>query len=268
MRKHMKLMVQGTYAGPGSGTPPENLEVWAFNIRQALVFGTVSDLADFPDTWDVVPEFASATETHWTTTTTWKATQSTHTFEPMDYLTDYVCPSLVVFMGSTGISNIVKLSSASLYPCDETGNSIGGNVATASFTTGYYGAGSGHPLPLENSIVTSWGTDRLGRRGRGRIFGPVPGVSAINVDGLLESTVVADVLAKSVGLIEGMAFSGLTGDDAHVKSVVTGPGPVGNPHPYGDYAVINKARVGQVVDTQRRRRNKEPEAYVSSAVSQ
>lgn len=266
--KHMKLMVQGTYAGPGSGTPPENAEVWAFNIRQALVFGTVDDLGTFPSNWDVLPEFAASSEAHWDLTTTWKAHWSTQTFEPADYLNDYVCPSLTAFMASSGIAAIVKLSSASLYPCDTTGNSIGGNVATATFTTGYYGGGSGHPLPLENSVVTSWGTNRLGRRGRGRIYGPVPSVAAINADGLLDSTVLADILSKSVALIEGMAYSGSTGDAPHVKSVVTGPASSGGLAPYTEYAVINSARVGQVVDTQRRRRNKEPEAYSSAAVSQ
>jgi hypothetical protein len=69
-------------------------------------------------------------------------------------------------------------------------------------------------------------------------------------------------------LIEGLSYSGTGGSTAHLRSVVTGPSTTGGVGKYQGYATILGVRVGQILDTQRRRRNKEPESYQAETITQ
>jgi hypothetical protein len=263
--KHMRLTINGDYV---SATPLGG-EVWACNLRLALVFGTVSDLGTFPTNWDVDPHFDSHTETDWTTDTTWQANGPlTTSFDPESYLTDYVMPTLASWMPHTTHHGIARVTGASLYPCGTLGTAIGGNVAHGTFLTPVSGTGSGNSLPLENTVVLSWGTNRLGPKGRGRIYSPVPPTSILTGTGIIDATLQGDYLANGKALIEGLSYSGSGGTNPHVRVVVTGPSDSGGISPFTQYATINQIRVGEVVDTQRRRRNKQPEAYVSDDITQ
>jgi hypothetical protein len=263
--KHLRLQINGDYVS----SAPLGGEVWACNLRQALVFGSVDDVGTFPTNWSVTPDFNSHVETDWTTTTTYgiDGPLST-TFDPTSYLTDYVMPTLAVWMPSTLHHGIARVTGASLYPCDTSGNAIGGNVAHGIFNTPVAGTGSGNCLPLENTVVLSWETHVLGPRGRGRIYGPVPPVGAMNGVGVLSDTYVTDAVASAKALIEGLSYSGTGGTTAHVRTVVTGPSSGGGISPYTRYGTIIGTKVGYVVDTQRRRRNKEPESYVEDSITQ
>lgn len=69
----------------------------------------------------------------------------------------------------------------------------------------------------------------------------------------------ANALAGQQALL-GALTGGITGvGTAHWQPVITGK-------PYVNYAVINEVAVGNVVDTQRRRRRSLPETYVSGPV--
>jgi len=264
--KHLRLQIQGDY----TSTSALGGEVWACNIRLALVMpGSVDDIGTFPSTWSVASEFASHTETDWDTTTTYKITSGLSTFEPTDYLNDQVMPAIAAWMATSNHHGIAKCTGVSLYPCSApTGNSIGGNVATATFHTPVAGGGSGSSLPLENSVVLSWQTHKIGARGKGRIYSPVGGTSILNSVGVVESTHQASYLSEAVTLLEGLAYTaGVGGSGANVRPVVTGPSSTGGAAPYAGYATIIGVRVGEVVDTQRRRRNKQPELYVAAPVT-
>jgi len=262
--KHLRLSVHGSYVGS-----PEASEVWVFNLRQALVFGTVDDLGTFPNNWDVVPNFSTHTETDWTTETTWKVDGPlTTSFDPESYLTDYVMPSLQVFAGASNFSARVTFLGANLYPCDTTGRSIGGNFARGTFTTIPVGSNSSLQLPSENTLVASWGTDRLGKRGKGRIYPPVMGANILTSDGLVDSSPVSTHLDACKALIEGLSYSATGGTDAHLRTVVTGPSTTHGLGSYTSYAVINAVRVGRVMDTQRRRRRQLSENYVKEGIVQ
>jgi hypothetical protein len=117
-------------------------------------------------------------------------------------------------------------------------------------------------------VVLSWETHVIGPRGRGRIFSPVPPVGALNSVGVLSSTYQDDAVASAKALLEGLSYSGTGGTTAHLRSVVTGPSSGGGISPYTRYGTIIGVRVGSVVDTQRRRRNKQPEAYVEDSITQ
>lgn len=263
--KHFRLTIHGDYT-PGSADAPE---IWAVNLRQALVFGTVDDIGTFPSNWDPQPSFTNNTETDWTTDTTYTINgPGTDFFDPESYLTDYVGPTLQAWMGAAGFSSHVRCTGASLYPCDTTGTAIGGNVARLTFTTIPLGTSSGKMLPTENSVVVSWQTHVLGPRGRGRIYGPPITADALTSYGVLDSGWVSTYLNTHVNTIEGLSYSAPAPTQAHLRTVVTGPSSSGGVAGYTRYGTIIGARVGQVVDTQRRRRNKLPELYVSDSISQ
>jgi hypothetical protein len=67
-----------------------------------------------------------------------------------------------------------------------------------------------------------------------------------------------DIRDAGVQFMEDLAYSGVGGLSAHVRPVVTGV-------PYEQYGVVKAVRVGNIVDTQRRRRNRLSEVYVSGA---
>jgi hypothetical protein len=56
--------------------------------------------------------------------------------------------------------------------------------------------------------------------------------------------------------MEALAFTGAGPGGAHVRPIVTGK-------PWDKYGVVTTVRVGSIVDTQRRRRNRLTEVYTS-----
>jgi hypothetical protein len=139
MKKHMRLSVHGGYKPGVAGT-----EIWNFNLRQALVFGSVDDVGLFPDNWEVGANFSTHTEADWTTETTWTGDGPlTASFDPESYLTDYVGPTLQAYAAAGGFSSRTTWLGANLYPCDTTGKAIGGNYSRLTFTTELDGGQSG-----------------------------------------------------------------------------------------------------------------------------
>jgi hypothetical protein len=256
-KKHLKIMLSGSYvAGPLA------TETWACNIREALVFGSVDDIGQFPDSWDVVPDFRTVVDSGNTYTTTWHAHEGAHDFDPVDYLINQAEPAIANWMAGAGFSAHAQLEKISLYPCDATGNAIGGNNTQCTLGTPVVGPTSGNNLPTENTVAVSWQTHIIGPMGRGRIFTPLVPASALGAYGLLSSGFASTLLNGSKNMLEGLALTGVGLGEPSVRPVVTGPTvKVGHPA-YTVYGTIVEVKVGQVVDTQRRRRNKLPESYV------
>jgi hypothetical protein len=254
--KHLKLALQGSYvAGPLAA------EVWACNIRLALVDGAVDDIGTFPSNWDVTPDFRTVTDSGNTYVTTWKGTHLTDVFDPVSYLIDQAVPAVSAWMGGAGFSQHATLDKVTLYPCGTTGNSVGGNTTTCTLGTPVAGPASGTSLPTESTVAVSWQTHVIGPLGRGRIFSPLVPTSALGAYGLLSSGWAGTLLNGSKNMLEGLALNTGLSQPWVVRPVVTGPTvKVGHPA-YTVYGVINEVKVGQVVDTQRRRRNKLDEAY-------
>jgi hypothetical protein len=264
-KKHLRLTIFGDYT-PSSEDAPE---VWACNLRQVLNFGSTDPMDTFPDNWSVIGASSSHTETDWDTVTNYTIDGPlTNSFDPESYLTDYVMPTLGTWSTQNAFSNHVRTLGAALYPCDTTGNAIDYSVARGTFHTPLLGNGSAKMLPTENSLVSSWTTGRNGPRGRGRIFPPPITTDVIDSYGQVDTSSADTYMAIAVDLIEGLAFHGVGTDGAVVQTVVTGPATSAGMGRYSSYAVITGCRVGLVVDTQRRRRNKLPEKYRHTTVSQ
>jgi hypothetical protein len=111
-------------------------------------------------------------------------------------------------------------------------------------------------LPPQNSIAVSWRTQQIGSRGRGRIFLPSSTSGSLS-QGHVSSGAASDITAAAVTFLEALAF---TSSSWNVIPIVTGK-------PFVGYGVINQVRVGSIMDTQRRRRNRLTEVYTSTNVT-
>lgn len=116
------------------------------------------------------------------------------------------------------------------------------------------GTGATVPCPNQISTVCSIQTATAGSRARGRMFLPPPIAGALSTTGRLTAgsvTVLADNLED---YFDAMTTAG------HSLVVVSGVGGV-----WTDYAATN-IRVGDVLDTQRNRRNQLAEVYQTRTV--
>ncbi len=122
------------------------------------------------------------------------------------------------------------------------------------------GLGTGQPLhPAQTAMVTSLRTATAGPRGRGRLYWPAVGV-AIGTDLRVSSTNVGNMLNNMKSYLLALATalqSGFTGIPfaPAVRSVTSHT----TPH-------LIRLQVGDVLDTQRRRRDALPEQYQAVAI--
>jgi len=126
--------------------------------------------------------------------------------------------------------------------------STGGQISRVSDDVNDPGVASGEMLPFQCATSVTWSTALATRAGQGRIYLPPLAVSVIDNGRLSSSavtTIVTSVNAMWAALDTGGLALSLYGAISHTVTAVTG----GN--------------VGDVIDTQRRRRNKLIETRVS-----
>lgn len=160
----------------------------------------------------------------------------------------------------TGITNMFGSAYGDVLPTSTTADSCSTvelDPATGKQTTGsdatltLAGTNAGQSLPYQCATVVSLLTNQRNRSGRGRFYTPSPAVDQVT-DGHLSATAAANTLAGAGALIDGLTAASLT--------------PVLYSRTTKATTVVQELRVGDVVDTQRRRRNKLVETYVSSPV--
>lgn len=123
------------------------------------------------------------------------------------------------------------------------------------YVTPIAGTSSVDGLPVQTAIVVSLRTPAPGARGRGRMYLPAPDVGSITQLGRLASTrqqTVADLLRDFFDAWNAASTTEAAGVVSQVGSSVT---------------ALNQVRVGNVFDTQRRRRDQLPEVYVTNALA-
>jgi hypothetical protein len=112
-------------------------------------------------------------------------------------------------------------------------------------------------MPLQAAMVVSLRTNTPGASGRGRIYWPIPG-EAVDSSGRIPAADITPTLASFKTYFNGMRSALATafptiGFDLAVRSKTTKT----TPH-------VTRIQIGNVVDTQRRRRDKLVEAYQST----
>ena len=113
---------------------------------------------------------------------------------------------------------------------------------------------AGMTLPAQSALVVSLRTDTPGGSGRGRMYWPCL-FSALGSDGKVATSTISsfltDMKAYLVGIRGDLATAFPTiGFDLAVRSKTTGT----TPH-------VTRLQAGNVIDTQRRRRDNLPESY-------
>lgn len=161
----------------------------------------------------------------------------------VDWLDDFLGASGVAAIFGTG----VLWSTVIVQQLGGFGQPI---VDSAITSVAEAGTGTSVPTPPQNAICVSMLTGLAGARNRGRFYLPPPVSSAVTTTGRLGTT-------QQTALVDGLgvAFSGLAtaGFTPIVRSSVGG----------GAETVVTSVRVGNVIDTQRRRRNAIAEVYVT-----
>jgi hypothetical protein len=261
--KHLRLSWGGDYV-------PSTLpgEIWENNLNLILNFGSTDHLGTLPSTWSVVPYTVARTETDWTIQGNWYAEDGPDHFKVDDFLNDQVAPAITDFMAAAHLSNQVRCRWAKIYPI---GAPSGNAIPAPGFTTGTpialewtssypTGGESSTQLPPQDAIALSLNTYDVGPRSRGRIFLPSSTSSSMS-QAKVSSTAVDDIVAA------GQAFLAAL----HVHQIgiaqVSDTYPIVTGKPWNHYAIVNSVRVGNIMDTQRRRRDRLTEVYTSGAVT-
>lgn len=262
--KHLLLTFGGDY------TDTENsAEIWQNSIRLVLVFGGVDDVGTLPNNWNPVAASINRTETHWNIVGNWSVDgPGLDTFSPDDYLNDQVAPALDTWLGVSGISDKIRLRWAKIFPIGSNGQAVPappysqGTPCLLTWTSAYpTGDDGANLLPLQNSIVVSHRSQQTGRRGRGRIFRAGVSTNSNDAHGRIGSTYVTNMLNAQVALLEDLSINAaLPSTAAHVIPAVIGA-------PWTQYGTITQVRVGNRMDTQRRRRDQLEETYSSASPS-
>lgn len=261
--KHLRLV-----AGGGWTTGAIVNEEWAVGVRLVIKDGTVDDIGTMQDTWSVDSQIVNRTETHWGIVGNWKLSHLGATFSPDDYLNDQAAPAFATWMQALPAhSDQCRMDWLKLSVIGTNGREVPppgqtqGTPMTLTWTSSSpAGLNGGDLLPIQNALVASHRTHVTGRRGRGRMFIPGFTASIVNHQGEMTSTSTDNTRAAQIALLEALALDvgGLV--SVSVRPVVTGL-------PFTNYGVIDEVRVGNVMDTQRRRRGSLVETYSIGAVT-
>jgi hypothetical protein len=259
MAKFVRMLVSGGYSNAAISR-----EQWAFNVNLLVTGGSLDDSGTLPSI-SVVEDFQSGTWTGGTWSQSWHGTVGTAVFTPHSFLTDQAQPAAQALFHALCSSEAV-LKRISLYPMDypvaPKGDlrAQGGNVAHLDYSTPYAGGGDNTVLPLQVAQVLSWQANVLGRKGRGRIYIPaIAAAGGLGAHGLAAPGYITACGAAGVSFIQALTYTSIVGTTAQVAPIITGK-------PYTNFGRIKEVRVGQVFDTQRRRRRQLPENFVAFPV--
>lgn len=251
--KHLLLTITGGY----TDTDLSN-EKWQVGVRLALFAGpsgdSAPDIGTLPNNWEPQAASISRIETSWTITGNWSIDLGAGaTFSPDDYLNDEVTAAVSAWWANTTHSNLSRVEELRLYPIGPDGKAVPappylqGSPCTLTWTGSFpTGSGTTGILPLQLSAVASHRTAQVGRRGRGRMFLPALHSGVVTTDGLISTTPRNSIRDQQVAFLEALGAESLV-TGWYMFPVITGD-------PWTQYARINAVQVGNVVDTQRRRR--------------
>lgn len=268
--QHLYLVASGAYA---PATTVLANEIWQFGIRLLCVPGGDPDpIGPLAASWTVVPTNINRNETNWTIEGNWSLEGGVSDFNGDDYLNDQAGPAMAAFIAAAGtqLSTVVQLHELRLYPIvgpsghvEPAPPYLQGSPITLRWKTPVAGSQGGAMMPPQCSTVVSLRTSQTGRRGRGRFFLPPMTAAAVTTgatNGTLQAAAQASCATAAKTLLEALQYDGVNPlYGPHVRAIVTGS-------PYNAYAGVSSVRIGNVIDTQQRRRRSLPETYAVQSV--
>ena len=163
----------------------------------------------------------------------------------------------------SGTGGMGSIASSDTFYVDCTVYDMPGGALPAAFSAmtppnPVAGGGGTQTLPDQNALVVSTETGLSGRSGHGRFYLPCTALSQLPA-GRVSSVVTGNVSTAAAAFItalNGITSTGFTMPAVGIQSLVRTDYP---------FAIVS-VKVGDVVDTQRRRRDKLVENYTSHAV--
>lgn len=261
---HLHLVASGGYV---PGVPLLAREEWAVNLNLLPSIGDPDDIADMTTgDFDAAPAILQRTETGWSASSNFLAEGGQNDVDPVDYLAEQALTAFTALIGGGNgsfsyISNVVEMRALTLYAIGADGKVIelpsGPAKAELSLTTTVKGASGGAGIaPLQTTVGISWVTAANTPRGRGRIFLPPPSQTIMGAQGVMADATALGYAGAGADLIAALTVGG----DATVVPIVTGK-------PYHTGYRIKRCRVGNILDTQRRRVAQLNETYQVADVS-
>jgi hypothetical protein len=174
---------------------------------------------------------------------------------------DAACQAIAALSPGTNalnaLSTAVAITGARLEVRDSTNDHL---IAISTYTKPSSTAGtSTQKLPPQSAIVVSLRTDTPGPRGRGRIYWPAVGVamgSTLRISTPTPTALLTDFRTYFLAMASALSTAFPTiGYNLSVRSKVAGA----TPH-------VTRLQIGDVIDTQRRRRDAMPESYSTLAM--
>lgn len=250
--KHLYLTCGGAYTSGSALT-----ETWQFGLRLNVTFSIVVPYGTLSQNWSVTPQAEQTTSGDWEIVNQFSIDgPGSGTFDVADYMTGTVIDAAEAFMEASDISSRVILQDLKLSPINASGHVILDRTVHAHNATGVPGGGGSSLLPIQNSVVVSTQTPVVGAHGRGRFYLPGVHTTETDVNGSLKTDWPPLISAAAAAFISAL---GTGTPDGNIYGVVTGA-------PYVSYGAITSVRVGNRIDTQRRRRRSLVEAYATEAV--
>jgi len=257
---HLYLVAKGAY----EDTELLN-EGWQFGIRLMPGVTAIENIGAPGMEFDTSTDTLTGDTTNWTSSANYLLEGGITDINPAEYLTDAGEAFKTWFEATnSNLSGNIVLSSLTLYPMDSTGHVVNQDVgpakAVATPKAAIDGANTGGMLPLQIANVISLRTDNTTRRGRGRVYLPgLTSTSLTGTNGTVNGTFRTNILGTFSTLLTALSI-GDGGAPPVIRPVVIGS-------PYTTYYVITSIRMGNLPDTQRRRRRQIEEVYTQAAIS-
>ena len=251
-------------------------ETWQTGLRFIVAPGGAPDaIGTLPDDESVYPSATSINldETNWTIQGNWFFEMGVNDLVVADWLNDQLGPATVALFSTANLfSSSVYVETIKVYPIADDGHvapappyAVGTPVTlTFKTETACDGVTSGGILPPQTSIVVSTRTNQFGPSARGRMFLPPPPVAYNAGAGVIASSSITALQAGLVTWFEACQVNG-TLNGSWALPIVAGTNLIGAQRTYGPYALIKQFRIGDVFDTQRRRRRSISEVYSQSS---
>lgn len=265
---HLLLVAEGGYT-PSVTT--DSTEIWVNTLRMRVaVDGPPAPVGPLEAEFDVVSAALTDSGSGWSGASDWRLEGGVTDFDPLSYLVDQAMPAYFSWQAASFVSSHCELRSLKLYPIGTDGLAIpvsGFGTASPAFINFDEGSrpgggGSSSLLPLQMAMCVSHYTPARGRHFRGRMFRAGLTTAAVASDGHFASGVPADGLARQVSLMNELTIESGGVGGLNVNPIIA-PKIGGS---YSSFAFISEVRVGDIPDTQRRRRNRLVETYVSDVV--
>lgn len=254
-------------AGTAAGPWPQEIASWSLRLMAGLpddIPALDAGRVDMPN-FLVNDATVSRTTATWNVAQGWAGDSSVGAANFTDAAQDAIADALLSFLvnSQTYLANVYRLESIRLYPIGQGGLS---NTAPSIYEKqSQWTGGAGTLLNPRDCVVVSLRTSTRGPAGRGRAFiGPLGATVNDGNTGRVASAAISSFGSNMDGAIT--AINNLGGATLDARVAVVHRETLVLPPAQHQGSPVNQVRVGDQLDTQRRRSNKRRETYTSNPI--